>query len=87
MFNLPVKVGNSSVFAGTYFECMKSPSARGIHGHIAMATEDVDAAKAELEAKGYRFVPETASYNEDGTLKNIYLDGEFAGFAIHVIKK
>ena len=68
MFNLPVKMGNSSVFAGTYFECMKSPSARGTNGHIAMATENVDAAKAELEAKGYTFVPETASYNADGSL-------------------
>lgn len=87
MFNLPVKLGNSSVFAGKYFECMKSPSARGTNGHIAMATENVDAAKAELEAKGYTFVPETASYNEDGSLKNIYLAGEFAGFAIHIIKK
>ena len=87
MFNLPVKMGNSSVFAGKYFECMKSPSARGTNGHIAMATENVDAAKAELEAKGYSFVPETASYNADGSLKNIYLAGEFAGFAIHIIKK
>lgn len=87
MFNLEVKPGNSSIFAGKYFECMKSPSARGTHGHVAMATADVDAAKAELEAKGYSFVPETASFNEDGSLKNIYLAGEFAGFAIHIIKK
>ena len=40
-----------------------------------------------LEAKGYTFVPETASYHADGSLKNIYLAGEFAGFAIHIIKK
>ena len=25
MFNLPVKMGNSSVFAGKYFECMGEP--------------------------------------------------------------
>ena len=41
----------------------------------------------ELEAKGFSFRPETASYNEDGSLKNIYLAGEFAGFAFHVMKK
>ena len=52
-----------------------------------MATENVDAAKAELEEKGFSFRPETASYNDDGSLKNIYLAGEFAGFAIHIIKK
>ena len=87
MFNLDVRMGNKSIFAGKYFECMKNPNSPGTNGHIAMATANVDAAKAELEAKGYSFVPETASYNEDGSLKNIYLAGEFAGFAIHIIKK
>ena len=87
MFNLEVKPGNSSVFAGKFFECMKKENSPGTNGHIAMATADVDAAKAELEQKGFSFRPETASYNDDGTLKNIYLAGEFAGFAIHVIKK
>lgn len=87
MFNLDVKMGNSSNFAGKYFECMKKENSPGTSGHVAMATEDVDAAKAELEAKGFSFRPETASYNEDGTLKNIYLAGEFAGFAFHIIKK
>ena len=41
----------------------------------------------QLEGKGFSFRPETASYCEDGSLKNIYLAGEFAGFAIHIIKK
>lgn len=86
MFNLDVKLGRSSNFAGKYFECMKSDS-RGTNGHIAMATADVDAARAELEGKGFSFLDDTASYNEDGSLKNIYLDGEFGGFAIHIIKK
>lgn len=87
MFNLDVKMGNSSNFAGKSFECMKKENSPGTNGHIAMATENVDAAKAELEEKGFSFRPETASYNPDGTLKNIYLAGEFAGFAIHIIKK
>lgn len=87
MFNLEVKMGNSSNFAGKYFECMKKENSPGTNAHIAMATENVDAAKAELEEKGFSFRPETASYNDDGSLKNIYLAGEFAGFAIHIIKK
>lgn len=86
MFNLEVKMGNKSIFAGKYFECMKSPF-YGSMGHIAMATADVDAAKAELESKGFAFKADTAAYTEDGALKNIYLDGEFGGFAIHIIKK
>ena len=53
MFNLDVKMGNSSNFAGKYFECMKKENSPGTNGHIAMATQDVDAAKAELEGKGF----------------------------------
>lgn len=30
---------------------------------------------------------DTAAYNEDGTIKNVYLDGEFGGFAIHIMQK
>lgn len=85
-FGLEVKPGNSSVFAGTLIEVMKSPY-RGTHGHIALGTPDVDAAKAELEAKGFTFAEETAKYNEDGTMKFIYLSGEFGGFAVHLLCK
>ncbi len=85
-FNLTPKMGNKSVFGGAYFECMKTPFL-GANGHIAMRTPDVDAAVAELKEKGYGFKMETAAYNEDGTLKNIYIDAEFGGFAVHVIQK
>lgn len=85
MFNLAPRQGNSSNFAGTYFECMKAPFL-GTNGHIAMETADVDAAVAELKEKGFSFNMSTAAYAGDGTLKNIYLDGEFGGFAIHIMK-
>ena len=87
MFNLEMKQGKNSDYAGTYFECMKKENSPGTNGHIAMATANVEAAMAELEAKGFSFRPETASYNEDGSLKKIYLAGEFAGFAFHLLKK
>ena len=86
MFGLPVKEGNSSVFAGTAVEFMKAPY-KGTNGHIGLATPDVEAAKAELEAKGYTFDPDTAKYKPDGTLNAIYLTGEVGGFAIHLVKK
>ena len=86
MFNLTQKNGNKSDFAGTYFECMKSPFL-GANGHIAMETDDLEAAVEELKAKGFGFRNETAAYNEDGKLKNIYLAGEFGGFAIHIMQK
>ena len=85
MFNLAPRQGNSSNFAGTYFECMKAP-VLGTNGHIAMETADLDAAVEELKGKGFSFNMNTAAYTEDGKLKNIYLDGEFGGFAIHIMQ-
>ena len=73
-------------FAGDYFECMKAPFL-GSKGHIAMQTDDLAAAVEELREKGFSFRMDTAAYTEEGRLKNIYLDGEFGGFAIHILQK
>lgn len=86
MFNLEPRHGQKSEFAGDFFECMKAPFL-GTHGHIAMRTPDLTAAVEELKAKGLTFNMDTAAYGEDGRLKNIYLDGEFGGFAIHILEK
>lgn len=85
-FNLNVRAGNKSVFAGEYFECMRAPYL-GTNGHIAMGTPDLEAAMAELKEKGFAFREDTAQYDEEGKLKNIYLDGEFGGFAIHILRR
>ena len=55
--------------------------------HIAMQTDDLAAAVEELREKGFSFRMDTAAYTEEGRLKNIYLDGEFGGFAIHILQK
>ena len=65
---------------------MKAPFL-GRNGHISMKTPDLDAAVEELREKGFSFNMETAAYTEDGKLKNLYLDGEFGGFAIHILRK
>ena len=41
----------------------------------------------ELEENGFRFRMETAAYFEDGRIKNVYLEGEYGGFAIHIMQK
>ena len=51
-----------------------------------MRTPDLDAAVEVLRGKGFAFKMETAAYTEDGKLKNIYLDDEFGGFAIHIMR-
>ena len=85
-FGLPIKEGNSSIFASDGIEVYKTPYL-GAHGHIAIATPDVAAAVAELEAKGCTFDQSTAKYKPDGTLNAIYLTGEIGGFAVHLVKK
>ncbi len=85
-FHLSPKHGNKSEFAGSYFECMKAPFL-GTNGHIAMRTADLTAAVEELKEKGVSFNMDTAAYDDAGRLKNIYLSGEFGGFAIHILQK
>lgn len=86
LFNLEPRHGQKSEFAGNYFECMKGPFL-GKNGHIAMRTPDLKAAMEELEENGFSFRMETAAYFEDGRIKNVYLDGEYGGFAIHIMQK
>lgn len=86
MFNLEPRHGQKSEFAGPYFECMKAPFL-GANGHIAMRTPDLAAAVEELKEKGFSFNMDTAAYTDDGVIKNVYLDGEYGGFAIHIMQK
>ena len=79
MFNLAPRHGQKSEFAGPYFECMKAP----FHG---MQTPDLESAVAELKEKGFSFREETAAHDDAGKLKNIYLAGEYGGFAIHILR-
>lgn len=85
LFGLEYKPGNSSIFAGKEFEIMKSMG-KGTHGHIAISTNDVDRAVYHLGRAGATFDESTRTEDEKGT-KFIYLNGEFGGFAIHLIRK
>ncbi len=75
--------GAKSVFASPEVEIMKNPG-RGAKGHIAIACRNVDRAVAYLEGKGVKMVPDTAKTNPDGSLKFIYMDLDFCGFAPHL---
>ena len=86
IFGMPAKVGNSSVFAGTAVEAMKSKGL-GSKGHIAVATNSVVRAKNYLEMMGYKFNEESAKRDAKGNLKAIYLKEEIGGFAVHLVQK
>lgn len=85
LFGFTKKVGNSSVFAGTAVEVMKS-AGRGAKGHIAVATNSVARAKNYLEMMGYKFAEESAKFKGDKMIA-IYLADEISGFAVHLVQK
>lgn len=72
-----------SIFASPLVEIMKF-GGPGAKGHIAIGAHDVDKAAEYFQSTGMGIKPETAKYNEDGTLKFIYLAKEIGGFAIHL---
>ena len=84
-FDLPVKDGNSSVFASSGVEIMKSPYL-GTNGHIAIRTNNINLAVSVLERKGYAVLADSAKY-KNGKLVAVYLAGEFGGFALHLLQK
>lgn len=86
LFGLEYKEGNKSTFCGADFELMHTPY-YGKNGHIAIATNFPDRAKAYLEKQGVAFIEESAGYDDKGNLKVIYLKDEICGFAIHLVKK
>ncbi len=86
MFNLPLKEGNSSNFAGKGFEVNKSKGL-GANGHIAIATHSIPRAVAWLERKGIAIDAETLKKDPAGNPVAVYLKGETAGFAMHLLQR
>lgn len=86
MFGFAYQMGNSSVQALHAVECTKAPG-RGTHGHIAIATSNVDRAVYHLGLYGVHCLPETRKTDAKGNTKAIYIDGEFGGFAIHLVRR
>ena len=86
LFGLEYKPGNSSVFAGSAVEVMKSKGA-GCHGHIAFKTNYIDRAVNYLEYRGFQFDQDSAKYDAKGNLAAIYLKEDFGGFAVHLVQK
>ena len=85
LFGWQVREGNSSDFAGTRFEFMKKPF-YGTHGHIAISVYSVERAAEYFRRRGFAVNEATAGY-KNGKLNAVYLEGEFAGYAIHLIRK
>ena len=86
-FGFAKKVGNSSVFASTYVEMMKSPF-RGDNGHIAIVTNSVKRAVYQLKLRGFEADETSFKFDKStGELTVAYLKDQFGGFAVHLVKR
>ncbi len=86
MFNMALKEGNSSNFAGKGLEINKSKGL-GAHGHIAVATNSIARAIAWLTRKGVAVDMNSAKKDPTGNMVAVYLKDEFGGFAVHLLQK
>lgn len=84
-FGFTTKTGNSSHFASTGIEVMKSKYL-GEMGHIAIRTNSIGAAIVDLQKKGFTVDMETAKYKGDKMIA-VYLTDSFGGFAVHLLQK
>lgn len=86
LFGWEQKNGNSSVFAGSFIECMKAPF-KGTKGHLAVATNSVKRAVYQLSHMGIEADMSTAKYDAGGRMTVVYLKDEIGGFAVHLVEK
>lgn len=86
IFGFAYKEGNSSDFAMPMVECCKQPFP-GKNGHIAIGTWNVDRAVYHLGRQGIKFLEETRKTDAKGKTKAIYIEGDFGGFAIHLVQR
>lgn len=84
-FSFGTRATSKSLFVSEELELMNEKGP-GTHGHIAIQTNNVDRAVYHLERRGAKFDYSTATYDDKGNMKFIYLDGEIDGFAYHLVK-
>ena len=85
LFGFDYKAGNSSDFGGPV-ECCKVEFP-GERGHIAIGVNNVDRAVYHLGLQGVSFDESTRKTDAKGKTKAIYVQGDFGGFAIHLVQK
>ena len=83
-FDFNVKQGNSSNFASTGVEVMKTMF-KGANGHIAIRTNKMIPAIAEMERRGYEL--DMDSVKDKNNIKAVYFKNEIGGFAVPLLQK
>ena len=83
-FDFNVKQGTSSNFASAGVEVMKTMF-KGANGHIAIRTNKMIPAIAEMERRGYEL--DMDSVKDKDNIKAVYFKNEIGGFAVHLLQK
>ncbi|MBR2397866.1 MAG: bifunctional 4-hydroxy-2-oxoglutarate aldolase/2-dehydro-3-deoxy-phosphogluconate aldolase [Clostridia bacterium] len=86
MFGFERKEGNSSVFADSFVELMKTPY-KGANGHIAIATNSVKRAVAVMKKRGFEVDESTLKTDAKGNMVAVYFKQTVGGFALHLVQK
>jgi 2-dehydro-3-deoxyphosphogluconate aldolase/(4S)-4-hydroxy-2-oxoglutarate aldolase len=81
-----IRDNNSSFFVGNSLEIMKGPW-KGAHGHLAFWTDDIAASIQLFEARGLSVDLSSAQYFENGSMKVVYLQRDYGGFAVHLMQR
>ena len=83
-FDFGVKKGNSSNFASTGVEVMKTVF-KGTKGHIAIRTNKMTPAITEMERRGLAL--DMDAVKDKDNIKAVYFKDEFGGFAVHLVQR
>lgn len=86
IFGLPVKVGNSSTFAGAAVEFMHTQY-YGTNGHIGFKTNSMARALEHLKKNNIEVIEESIKKDANGNLVAAYLKDEIGNFAVHIVRK
>lgn len=85
-FGFSVNDGTDSVFLDHDIEIMKKPW-YGKYGHICIETNNIKRAEAYLKSSGFKFIEESKNLDPKGNYSVVYIDGDFGGFAVHLLQK
>jgi len=85
VFGLTSNIGNSSIFMDKIIEVCKKPFP-GKCGHLAIKCYDLERAIYYLKGYGIGVDEKNSKKDDKGKYKVVYLDKDFDGFAVHLIK-
>jgi 2-dehydro-3-deoxyphosphogluconate aldolase/(4S)-4-hydroxy-2-oxoglutarate aldolase len=86
LFDFTKQERSVSFFASSGIEIMKKQFL-GKNGHIAVSTNNVARARYYLQRAGVIFNEKTASCDEAGNMRTIYMKEEIGNFAVHLLQK